>query len=148
MNLQLVVSGYAFSEGKVLLILHKKLGKWLPPGGHIDDGETPDSALKREFLEELNLNVRLLDVNEVPNEGNIKEQLAVPFYVNVHNVGDHDHCCFFYLCEVEDPKKLKINEQEVIEAKWFSEEELSGVPPDVRNIGLKAFEAYRSYKPY
>jgi 8-oxo-dGTP pyrophosphatase MutT (NUDIX family) len=36
----------------VLLHLHKRLGLWLQPGGHIDAGETPEQAALRETLEE------------------------------------------------------------------------------------------------
>ena len=96
MDVDLVVSGYILHEKRVLLIHHRKLDIWIPPGGHIDENETPDEALHRELLEELNLEIEILNRNDMPNKGNIVEQLALPFYVNVHNVGDHDHCCFLH----------------------------------------------------
>jgi ADP-ribose pyrophosphatase YjhB (NUDIX family) len=40
-----VVAGYVVKGGKVLLIDHKKLGKWLLIGGHIEPNETPDQAM-------------------------------------------------------------------------------------------------------
>ena len=46
-------------EGKFLFIRHKKLQKWLPPGGHIDENEIPDIAALREVKEETSLNVEL-----------------------------------------------------------------------------------------
>ncbi len=33
------------TESKILLLLHKKLGKWLQPGGHIELSEDPLQAL-------------------------------------------------------------------------------------------------------
>src|SRR4051812_40919963 len=39
-------------QGRVLVILHKRLGKWLPPGGELAEGETPLEAAKRELFEE------------------------------------------------------------------------------------------------
>jgi 8-oxo-dGTP pyrophosphatase MutT (NUDIX family) len=36
---------------------HKRLGIWMQPGGHIDDGETPEVAACREATEELGLAV-------------------------------------------------------------------------------------------
>jgi len=36
----------------VLLLFHRKLQMWLPPGGHIDPNELPDEAAVREVLEE------------------------------------------------------------------------------------------------
>jgi 8-oxo-dGTP pyrophosphatase MutT (NUDIX family) len=40
-----------------VLHLHKRLGIWMQPGGHIDHGETPDMAARREATEELGLGV-------------------------------------------------------------------------------------------
>ena len=36
----------------MLLIHHKGLGKWLPPGGHIEENEVPHEAAIREVYEE------------------------------------------------------------------------------------------------
>jgi len=145
MKTDLVVAGYLIHNNRVLLIHHKKLDLWLPPGGHINENETPDEALEREFREELNLEIELLNRNELPIEGNIKKQLAVPFYVNVHSVGDHDHCCFYYLCKPKNPNALAINKSELKDFAWFSINELSDgrIPKDVRNIALKAVESIK-----
>jgi len=141
MKTDLVVAGYLIHDNKVLLVHHKKLDKWLPPGGHIHENETPNEAIKREFKEELNLDVEILNRNDIPREGNITEQLAVPFYVNVHNVGDHEHCCFFYLCKPKNPESLKLNKSELKDFKWFPPKQLDQdhIPADVRNIAKKAF---------
>jgi 8-oxo-dGTP pyrophosphatase MutT (NUDIX family) len=40
-----------------VLHLHKRLGIWMQPGGHIDAGETPPTAARREATEELGLSV-------------------------------------------------------------------------------------------
>jgi len=42
------------SRGTVLHI-HKRLGRWMQPGGHIDPGERPPDAARRESMEELGL---------------------------------------------------------------------------------------------
>src|SRR5690349_4897796 len=47
-------------EGRTLLLLHRKLGKWFPPGGHIDPHELPDQAAIREVREETELEIELL----------------------------------------------------------------------------------------
>jgi 8-oxo-dGTP pyrophosphatase MutT (NUDIX family) len=41
--------------GRVLLHRHKRLGRWLQPGGHLDRGEHPADAAVRETLEETGL---------------------------------------------------------------------------------------------
>jgi 8-oxo-dGTP pyrophosphatase MutT (NUDIX family) len=52
MERQFTATVYLLDSQKVLLIYHKKLGKWLPPGGHIEPNETPPEAARREALEE------------------------------------------------------------------------------------------------
>ena len=145
MKTDLVVAGYIFHKNKVLLVHHKKLNLWLPAGGHIDKDETPDEALTREIKEETGIKIEILNKNDMPIEGNVKENLGVPFHANVHSVGDHEHCCLFYICKALNPEKLEIN-KELKNFKWFSDDELYNkeVPLDVRNIGLKAFELMKN----
>ncbi len=57
---------------------HKRLGIWMQPGGHIDAGETPDDAARREATEELGL------VVEHPPDG------PRLIHVDVHP-GPHGH---------------------------------------------------------
>jgi 8-oxo-dGTP pyrophosphatase MutT (NUDIX family) len=40
------------ADGRVLLHRHKRLGRWLQPGGHLDPGELPWEAAVRETREE------------------------------------------------------------------------------------------------
>lgn len=144
MKMDLVVAGYIINKNRVLLIQHKKLDLWLPVGGHIEKDETPDDALLREIKEEIGIDVEILNYINFPIEGNTKKNLSSPFYVNVHSVGDHDHCCFYYLCRAINPEKLKIN-KELKNFGWFSKEELEQkyIPLDVRNQCLKAIELFK-----
>lgn len=137
-KIDLVVGGYVFHGEKVLLIHHAKLDKWLPVGGHIDENETPDKALRREIKEEVNLDVSVVGKSAVPFVGNVVANLALPFHTNLHNVGDHDHYCLFYICEAKDVSSLVCN-KELKGARWFSLEELGEVPEDVRAIAKEAF---------
>lgn len=41
------------NKHKIYLCHHKKANDWIPPGGHIDPGETPSDAAVREMQEEL-----------------------------------------------------------------------------------------------
>lgn len=144
----LVVTGCIFDDmNRVLLILHGKLNLWLPVGGHIEENETPDEALRREIFEETGLDVNILNENRVLPVGNVKEILAIPFHVNVHSVGDHDHCSFFYVCKALNAEELKIN-NELKNSRWFSKEELDEemVPTDVRDIAKEAFKIFEQTK--
>lgn len=144
MKIDLTVGGYIFNEDKVLLIHHNKLDIWIPVGGHIDPNETPDDALKREIREETSLNVEIITNNpKISVEGNVKRNLAQPFYVNVHNVGDHDHVGFYYVCKALNPENLEIN-NELKDFNWFTKEDLNKniVPKDVKNQALEAFKIF------
>jgi 8-oxo-dGTP pyrophosphatase MutT (NUDIX family) len=50
-------SGIVVGRRGTVLHLHKRLGRWMQPGGHIDPGETPPVAACREAVEELGLAV-------------------------------------------------------------------------------------------
>ena len=50
-------SGIVVGRRGTVLHRHKRLGIWMQPGGHIDAGETPDGAARREATEELGLAV-------------------------------------------------------------------------------------------
>jgi 8-oxo-dGTP diphosphatase len=60
-----VAAGVIEQDGKVLIARrapHKNLaGKWEFPGGKIEDGETPEEALKRELMEEFQVVVDVGD---------------------------------------------------------------------------------------
>lgn len=146
MKTDLVVGGYIFSNNKLLLIHHAKLDLWLPLGGHIDPDEIPDDAMMREAREEMGLDIELIGECGIPQVGNMSRKCKLPFHVSIHNVGDHDHCCFFYVCKAINADKAMMNEEEVKNYGWFSREDLhqSHIPDDVREIGLKAFEVLES----
>ena len=48
-------SVYARHRGEILLVLHTRLGLWLPVGGELELGETPLEAARRELFEETGL---------------------------------------------------------------------------------------------
>jgi 8-oxo-dGTP pyrophosphatase MutT (NUDIX family) len=52
------VAVYPRHQGRLLLIHHRRLGVWLPPGGDCADGETPLEAARRELAEETGLEAR------------------------------------------------------------------------------------------
>ena len=92
-------SGFVVGPRGIVLLKHKRLGFWMQPGGHIDAGETPWEAARRECVEETGLDVRFLgpfDAAGVP-------ELV---HVDVHAGGrGHTHLDLRYLFDggvVED----------------------------------------------
>jgi len=53
--IHVTASGIVVGPRGTVLHRHKRLGTWMQPGGHIDAGETPDVAARREAQEELGL---------------------------------------------------------------------------------------------
>ncbi|MDE1846215.1 MAG: NUDIX domain-containing protein [Candidatus Micrarchaeota archaeon] len=132
----LTVGACIVNESKVLLVLHAKLNKWLFPGGHIENNETPDEAVIREVKEETGLSLKLLDYGKILETPDVIKRLAIPFYSNLHSVGDHNHYCAFYLGNVENNKIIKNIESK--EIKWFSLEEIERLDNVPKNVKLMA----------
>jgi len=141
MTLDLVVAGYIVKDGKVLLVDHKKLGVWLPAGGHIEENETPDDALRREIGEELDgLEVEFVHYPN-PRRGN-DGLYALPFYTNVHHIkGDHLHYCLFYLC-YPTSELTGFNRDELNGIGWFESGDLDNprIPESVKLTALEAIK--------
>ena len=93
-------------EGKVLLHRHRKLGMWLPPGGHIEEGELPDEAAVREVWEETGIGVELA--------GERREDIADPLQlhrpagVQLENIGPgHQHIDLIYFARPLGPVEIR-----------------------------------------
>ena len=59
------VTGIAIREERVLLARHTYgggKGKWIVPGGYLENGESTEDAVKREFMEETGVTVEVQDV--------------------------------------------------------------------------------------
>jgi 8-oxo-dGTP pyrophosphatase MutT (NUDIX family) len=89
------VAVFVVHEGRVLLHRHRKLGMWLPPGGHVEDGELPDEAAVREVYEETGIRVELTGEKREDVEDPV--QLHRPAGVQLENIGPgHQHIDLIY----------------------------------------------------
>ena len=56
--MHVTASGVVCGARGTVLHLHRRLGLWLQPGGHVEAGESPPHAARRETLEETGLDAR------------------------------------------------------------------------------------------
>ena len=61
-------SGLVIEQGHILLVNHKRIGAWVPPGGHIEPDELPEETVVREILEETGVSVAVISKQWAPND--------------------------------------------------------------------------------
>lgn len=119
------VTGSAIVAGArgVVLHRHKRLGVWLQPGGHLDPGEQPWDAARREAAEETGLEVRH------PPGG------PVLVHVDVH-AGPRGHvhldCRYLVLAADDDPSPPEDESQDVRWFTWDAADAAVGDDPGLR----------------
>jgi 8-oxo-dGTP pyrophosphatase MutT (NUDIX family) len=102
----LTASAFVLSSRGVILHRHRRLGIWVQPGGHVDPGESPLDAARRETREETGLEVTHTDPPTL-------------FHVDVHpGPRGHTHYDLRYvlLASPEDPRPPAGESPEVY---WF-----------------------------
>ena len=99
------VAVFVVDRGRVLLHEHRKLGKWLPPGGHIEPNELPDVAALREVAEEAGIAIRLVGERGLPRDyPGQPVQLVVPAGIQVEFIAEgHEHIDLIYFAVPIDP---------------------------------------------
>ena len=96
------VAVFVVHTNHVLLHPHKKLGLWLPPGGHIDAPELPDDAAMREVQEEAGISIELVGERGVDVRGTgMPLQLVRPEGIQLETIAaDHQHIDLIYFARV------------------------------------------------
>ena len=137
-KIDFTASVFIVHEGKVLLHLHKKLGKWLQPGGHIELDEGPIEAAIREAKEETGLDVELVGNQRLPAAGDT--DILPPRFVNRHHFNDtHEHIDFTYFATVTGGT---LTPEDGVEMKWLSRQEIEAAEllPATRAYALAALD--------
>ncbi|MDR3224177.1 MAG: NUDIX domain-containing protein [Holosporales bacterium] len=122
----LCVTVYIFnSQNKLLMLLNKKLAKWVPPGGKVENDETPDEAAIRESFEETGIKIKL-DGERPPFEG----ALITPIGSQCNTIKDgvRDHIDLIYVGRpLYESCSLSMAKRECSEIGWFSLQELEQI---------------------
>ncbi len=109
---------YDREVGKIYLGHHIKANDWIPPGGHIEIGETPKDAAIREMMEELQVKI-------------VRNQL-IPFNLSVKIVNQPGRGCVthydvWHFVDI-NVQKFDYLQSEYHDAGWFT------IPEGVKKI--------------
>ena len=131
---------------EVLLSWNKNMQTWIPVGGHLEVGDTPEEAIVREVKEETGFDFEFIPSETFENNGNVK--VLSLHRIQIDNVPHHNkHINFVFIGKLKnyDKKVTETDEQEKL--KWFSEEDLKNDPimfESVRKVALEAIEKVRN----
>ena len=126
-------------RGRTLLLWHRRLKRWMPPGGHVAEDETPEETARRECLEETGLDVSI--EGEACTDhfvGNREEggMLAKQFDFLLENIPEcperyepaHQHMDFIYIARPKNEKQtVKLAKEEGKEIRWFTRAEVEAL---------------------
>lgn len=102
---------------RLLLGDHRKSGLWLPPGGHVEEGEDPRQAVRREAGEELG----------IPAEFHPALGGESPFFLTVTPTvgpGSHLDVDLWFALRVDCGARLEPDPREFNGIRWFELGEL------------------------
>lgn len=118
--MKIYVSTIIEKENKFLLVREAKkhcYGKWNFPSGHVEENEYITDAAIREVKEETNLDIKL--------EG------LISIYNNMFD--GFFSISFIFASEIENDNVFKFNQDEILEIKWFSLEDIKEMRKELRD---------------
>ena len=133
-KIDFTVAIFVVHDGKVLLIHHRKLDKWLPLGGHIELDEDPEQAALREAKEESGLDVELIG-ERPPTTSPGTRALIAPRFLDIHRINaSHEHIGMIYWAQPKggggapaaDPRLAAAEHHDI---RWCPADELDTLQP-------------------
>ena len=138
------VEAFIVHEGKVLLVHHKALSKWLPVGGHVELDEDPEQALFREITEETGLAPEDIEIvsEKFPLTDPHVKSLYTPSFLDIHKISEtHRHIGIGYIVKANSDH-IALAEKEHNDIRWFTPKELADpqfqVQPDIQQYAQYA----------
>ncbi len=135
------------SKQQTLLLWHKRLKRWMPPGGHVDSDETPEDTAKRECKEETGMDVEIIGDPSIGlgasaqtdlfvsnrNEGRMLKKPIAMLLEEIpacpeRNEPAHQHMDFLFLARpLDESQTLTLAEKEGREMRWFNRKEIEAL---------------------
>lgn len=111
------------SERKILLVKHHNFDKWLQPGGHMEEGETPEETAIREVFEETGIRIHLIG-EHFPRE----DDMIRPLGIQCNRKDNGDKMFDIIYAGVPNVESDLIISDESKDIGWFSRSELDRMP--------------------
>ena len=133
MNKHYTASGIIVNDqNQVLLVKHKKLGKWIYPGGHLEPNETPDECVIREIFEETKIKAEIMDTRNHDLADEVVSVLHNPHAVLLERIekGEkeiHFHIDLVYICKILGRNQFILNENEADDIGFFTLPEMENL---------------------
>jgi 8-oxo-dGTP pyrophosphatase MutT (NUDIX family) len=127
-KIDFTVAIFVVHDGRVLMVHHRNLDKWLPLGGHIELDEDPEMAAMREAREESGLEVELIG-ERPPTTGGGTRALIAPRFLDIHRITDtHQHIGMMYWARPKNGQ-LTLAAAEHHDIRWCSQAGLATLRP-------------------
>ncbi|MBI3879782.1 MAG: NUDIX domain-containing protein [Verrucomicrobia bacterium] len=131
-KIDFTVAIFVVHDGRVLLIHHRKLDKWLPLGGHIELDEEPEQAALREAKEESGLDVELLGERPPTTEPGTRALIA-PRFLDIHRINPtHEHIGMIYFARPRGGD-VTLATEEHHDIRWCRAADLETLHPPMSN---------------
>jgi len=128
-KIDFTVAIFIVHDTKILVIHHRKLGKWLPLGGHIELDEDPEIAALREAKEESGLDVELIG-ERPPTTSPGTRALVAPRFLDIHRINEtHEHIGMIYWARPKKSAAVKLATEEHHDIRWCSRDDLEKLSP-------------------
>lgn len=119
---RIVIGGVIEKDGKFLLVQETKeecRGKWNIPAGHLEPKETIFDGVKREVKEETGCHVELTGLLQIGNKV-FQDDVFISIVFSTKLLEEN----------------IKFNKKEILNAKWFTYEELLNMKEELRAYDL------------